>query len=471
MNKYKRLLQNSSIFLIANFGSKLISFLLVRFYTEVLTPAEYGIIDIITTTVNLAVPIVSLCITEAVLRFSIDDIDNRKTIFSMGILTALVGNIAFTAAAPVLMGIKNFHDYVLLILLLTATNCLYLISAHFSRGIGQSKVFAFSGLLYTILQIGCNLLFLLVFKWGIQGYLLSTVVSSVLSTAYIIVFGKIYRYVSFEFKPVYLKQMLLYSIPLIPNSAFWWIMQSSDRYVISSMMTEADNGLYAVANKIPTIITTVSAIFFQAWQLSSVEESDSKDKKSFFSNVFNALSMVLICSTSFLMLILQPLYKLLVESSYYSGWQSTPYLLIAMVFSCFASFLGTNYVAMKKTKGAFVTTVIGAIINIVLNILLTPIWGIKGTALATAIAFLVTWLARMIDTKKFVRIKYSSLTLIISLVILMLQGTLLALGKDSVVIQAVLFTAVILLHIKLIIGLIKFGVGFIRKLFTKSTGA
>ena len=257
--------------------------------------------------------------------------------------------------------------------------------------------------------------------------------------------------------------MVIYSLQLIPNSVFWWIMQSADRYIITFMLSSNENGLYAVANKIPTIISTVSTVFFQAWQISSVEEAQSVKKNDFYSNIFDALSTVLIISTSAIMVVLQPLYKLLTERAYYSGWTSTPFLLCAMVFSCYSSFLGTNYVAMKKTKGVFLTTITGALVNVLLNIALTPIMGIEGTALATFISFFVTWGSRVFGTRKFVKIKYLLLTFWLPTVLMVVQAILLTVGVHSMMIQLMFFIVIMMLYSKKIIEFIIFALSFLKK--------
>lgn len=463
MNKYTKLAKNTGIFFIANFGSKILTFLLVRFYTELLSTEEYGIIDLLTTTTSLAFPIITLCITEAVLRFSIDDTDNRGKILTNGMLVAVIGNLLFVLSAPIFMQIDTFADNVAWIYLLTLTNSLYVILAHFSRGIGNAKLFALSGILHTVLQIGFNLIFLLGFSLGIKGYLLSAVLANVLTAVLIFIMGKLHQYIRNHVDKQYLKEMLIYAAPLIPNSVFWWVMQSADRYIIAYMLSAADNGLYAVANKIPTLVSTVSSIFFQAWQLSSVEEANSERKSSFYTNIFNALSTVLILFASFIMVVIQPVYRLLTEASYYAGWTCTPFLLCAMVFSCYSSFLGTNYVAMKKTKGVFVTTVIGAITNVVLNFVLTPIMGLKGTALATLIAFVLTWVARIIDTRHFVKIEYPFATFWLTTALMLGQATLLTVGVHSVWIQIGIFAAILALNGKKVFAFIQYGYAFIRK--------
>lgn len=463
MSKYSKLAKNTSIFFVANFGSKILTFLLVRFYTELLSTEEYGVIDLLNTTACLAFPLITLGVTDAVLRFSIDDIDNRGKILTSGLLVAVVGNLLFVLSAPVFLKINTFSDNVVWIYLLTLTNSLYAITAHFSRGIGKTELFAFAGVLHTILQIGLNIVFLLGFSLGIKGYLMASVLANLLVSIVITIAGNLHRFVIKNIDGKYLKLMLVYSIPLIPNSIFWWVMQSSNRFLITYLLSAADNGLYAVANKIPTLITTIGSIFFQAWQISSVEEANSNQKNLFYTQVFSGLSTLLILATSFILVVLQPVYKILTEESYHIGWTCTPFLLCAMVYYCYSNFLGTNYIAMKKTTGVFLTTVVGAIANIILSIILLPIMGLEGTSLSTLIAFAITWIARILGTRHFVTIKYPILSFWVPSVLILCQAALLTFGIHSMLIQLAFFIVIVLLYLKDILRYLKSGYQLIRE--------
>ncbi|MBE6768264.1 MAG: hypothetical protein E7549_05055 [Ruminococcaceae bacterium] len=471
MNRYKKLLKNSGVFFIANMGSKLATFLLVRFYTGVLTQAEYGTADLLFSTVNLIVPIITLCITEAALRFSIDDRENRPKILTMSCAIALGGNLLLLLAAFLLWGVAPFGGHPLLFCGMSLASSLHLVTTQFTRGIGKTKLFALSGVLHTVLQIGFNILFLLPpLSWGITGYLWASLLANAVTVMIVFFGGRLWEYLTPVFDKAYLKEMLIYSCPLIPNQLCWQLMHSSSRYVIVFVLSEAANGLYAAASKLPTIISVVSHIFFQAWQLSSVDEAKSADKAHFYSKVFTILAMVLTCGTSFCFVILQPLYGVFVDASYYEGWRCTPYLFIGVLFSCYSGFIGTNYVAMKKTKGAFFTTVVGAVLNIVLNLVLVPLCGIIGSAIATAVAYAVTWLVRAWDTRKFVTVHYGVRDFILPTVLLCTQATLLTLNVTSWIPQAVVFVAIVALYGKDIVALLKQGAGMGKQLLRKKKG-
>ena len=157
MNKYTKLIKNSGIFAIANVGSHFISFLLVRFYTELLTIEQYGMIDVMVTTTSLVIPIVSLAIVEAVLRFSIDD-ENPKEVFSNGILVAICGSLAFAVVGPLVFIRTAYKDYFVLMALLVFLTSIDNICAQHVRGIGRVSVFAISGIIKTATLAGSNIL-------------------------------------------------------------------------------------------------------------------------------------------------------------------------------------------------------------------------------------------------------------------------------------------------------------------------
>lgn len=214
--------------------------------------------------------------------------------------------------------------------------------------------------------------------------------------------------------------MLLYSIPLIPNAIMWWAMSSLNRYMIVFFLELSANGIYAIASKIPSLLSIINSIFFQAWQMSAIEEANSKEKSKFYTNVFNVFSVFMLITTSIILVHLKLIMSIF-SDNYYDSWKYVPFLMLGVVFSSYSSFLGTNYIAAKKTTGVFKTSVVGAIINITLNFLLIPFIGLYGAAIGTMVSFMVIWILRIIDTRNFVTIKINLYKLILSFIIIFIQ--------------------------------------------------
>ncbi|WP_026572831.1 lipopolysaccharide biosynthesis protein [Bacillus sp. UNC438CL73TsuS30] len=464
MNIYKKLISNSLIFAVGNLGSKLIVFLLVPLYTYYLTTSEFGLVDLMITATGLLIPAFSLSIFDSVLRFVMDKNYDKQAILINSFVVTFLGVAILIMLYPVLLILFPFDQYISYFYLLLIAQAISTILNQFIRANGKVKVFAASGIINALLLLILNVTFLVIFHKGITGYLLSLIFSYLGSSLFSFFVGKVFleinlKKINFQL----MKEMLQYSIPLIPNSLMWWIMSLSDRYVITFFLGLSANGLYALANKIPNILSIVSSIFFQAWQLSAIEESKSKEKSRFYTNVFNAFSITMLLSTSLILAHLKFIIELFVADNYYVAWKYVPFLLLGVVFSSFSGFLGTNYIAAKKTSGVFKTSVIGALINILANIILIPKIGINGAAVGTMLSFVAIWLLRIKDTKEFVTIKLNIIRLSLSLLFIFFQiGLLYNNLKFGYLFQILILVIIIIINYKdiklLLIRVIEFRV-------------
>lgn len=406
-SKYKKLVKNSVVFFIGNLGSKVITFLIVPFYTYYLTTAEYGTADLVTTTVNLLVPFAMVGMNEAVLRFTVSKEVDVKTIASNSLLVVIAGWLICWLLFPLFRMFSVIGDNVVCFLLLLCLTSFNYVFMQLLRGIGKSKAFAANGVVITFVTAFSNVLALAVWHLGVGGYLASMVVAQFIGALHIIVSCRLWNYLAFSSLNRHaLNAMLTYCIPLIPNSLMWWIMSASDRYVILFFIGASANGIYNVAQKIPQIVNIVYNIFMQAWQISAIEERESADNARFQSTVFRYIFVVLAVASSLIAATAYPVYTFLMSSSYEGSWQPVAMLSLANLFSCVAAFFGTTYVVTKESKKAFSTTAIGAIVNIALTLLLVPAFGIMGAAGATAISYAVIAAVRARDTRKFIKLDF-----------------------------------------------------------------
>ena len=421
---------------------------MVRFYTEVFTKAEYGIIDLITTTAGFIIPIITMGINEAVFRFSMDNNEERKNVFSQGVIVAFVGNVVVAS----LLMLFDFGPYITryryLFILFCFIDCFYIMISNFCRGMEKSTLYAVSGILNSILHLVFVVVFLVGFNLGISGYFYAFSLSNII-TITVLLFA-LRKQIEFSLKPQInlLKSMLIYSIPLIANNCCWWLLSSMDKYVIAWQLGSEANGIFAAASKLPSLLTMLSTIFFQAWQLSSVQESQSEDKQKFYSEMHDFIYIGLAIASSALMAVIKPIYLLLVGDDFSQGWVYTPFLILAMLFSALASFYSVNYIAMKKTKGALYTSLTAAIANMILNVILTAKFGIFGTAFATMLSYMLLWVITIWDTSKFVKIKTNIVKMLLTIIILLIQAFMISFGIANMLAHVVLLTLLVLIHLK-----------------------
>lgn len=291
MNRYQTLAANTALISIGTFGSKLLVFLMVRFYTGYLTPAEYGTADLITQTANLLIPIASLDVAEGVFRFAADRREQRAEVFTIGVYTMLFAAAALLAALPLLRVLIGERQLGTLLAVFIIAACAHALCAQFIRAEGHTALYALQGLLNTALYLALNVLFLAVFRWGVMGYLLSTVVADCMSTLFLVCKERLWRRFRVSPNLTLWRQIYSYCVPLIPAAIFWWVMGVSDRYMVKWFLGSDANGIYAVAYKIPTILTILATVFMDAWQLSAIAESgDQKTHLRFYGRVWDAFA-------------------------------------------------------------------------------------------------------------------------------------------------------------------------------------
>ncbi len=474
MNQYKSLAKNSFLFAVGSIGSKAISFFMLPLYTRFLSTSDYGQLDVLQTTISLLIPLVTLQAVEAVFRFSIDmrEKDSALSVLINAFFLCIVGILVTLSLFPVFHHFEPFSSYIAFFYSIMFLTMFDSILKQFVRGLEKIKTFVASDLAYTASFVAINIVFLVNLKWGLKGYFLSMVLAHLISIVILVFFGNVFKYLNFKFfDQSFLKTMLIYSIPLIPNGLMWWIISVSDRYILTYFLGFDATGIYSVANKFPSLITVMNSIFFMAWQLSAMQEYGKEGYSQFYKNIFGVLSAFLFTIIAFILLILKPLMSIFVAESFYESWRYVPFLLIGAVFHAFSSFFGTNYTASKKTIGAFTTTVVGAVVNVAINFILIPVWGIQAAAFSTMMAYLATWLMRVMDTKKFTKIKIDWKSLNFSVVIIGIQ----ILGLYFIEDVALFFTAetllvLILLFIqrKYIKQVYNFGINLLSELREKS---
>lgn len=403
--RLKRLFGNTMVFTAGKFISKLLVFLMMPLYTACLSEAQYSTADLITQLANLLIPLACLGISEGIFRNAAAKEGDKQAFFSSGIAILGISTAAFLLLSPLLLLLEYFAPYLWLIILFVLCSNFHSVCAQYVCAIGKTKTFAAQGILNTALNIAFNLLFLLGFGMKIEGYVLSVVCADFVTTLVLIVFCRLWK--AFSLKKISRKlmgEMLRFSLPLIPTTVFWWITGVSDRYLVAGMRSDTENGLYAAAYKIPTLLTYMVSVFNEAWRLSAVRESDDADScADFFGKVFRYYVAIVFVGGAFLIAFAKVGSILLFADSYYDAWLYVPILVLATVFTSFDSFLASAYFTKKKTMASFYTSMVGAVLNIILNLIWIPAWGAVGASVATLISYFVVFVLRAATMHRYIR--------------------------------------------------------------------
>lgn len=424
--KYKRLFNDTLLFVISNFGSKILVLLMVPLYTSVLTTEEYGVADIVMTTVTLLAQVLTLSIYEATLRFALDKKNKSGDVLSNSILIILLSSVVMAVLALVLKKTDNvLSEYWWLLIALFFTDSLKTCFSNYAKGRERSKIFAIQGIVYTAVLVVSNVVLLTLLKAGINGYLISIIAANLGSLFFIIIAMGLWKEI-FILSPNtrLMQKMIMYSIPLVPSAVAWWVNASADKYMLIALVGASANGFYAAAHKIPAIFTALTSVFSQAWRISAISSFEELGYGSddFYSTVYNTYITVCIYACMIVTFFSQIIAKVLFKADYYMAWVLVPPLLLASIFEAFSGFLASIYAAIKKTNILFISTILGAVFNIALNYYLIKIMGVWGAPIATFVSFIIVWIIRAIVLNRAMKIKVNNLRLASSVLILIICG-------------------------------------------------
>lgn len=432
MSRYTKLGKNIALITIGNFASKLLSFFLIPLYTAVLTTGEFGVADLMTTTINLISPFFTLLISESIMRFALDKEIKKSEVLGIGLSVSLCGFVVMLLFSPLLLLSNDLRPFYPLFIAYYFAATLHSIVSQFVKGIEKVGVYSLAGVAQTICFISLNLILLLGVKIGVHGYLISLIAAHFFATIILWFGARIGKYLppSLSLNRSLLKQMLRYSIPLIPNALSWWISNSADKYVLTFLCGISVTGVYSVSQRIPSMFSIVSTIFLSAWQISAIEDFGSEHSRKFFSEIYRSYSALNILIVSGIICFTRVIAGVIFSCDFYAGWVYVPILVYAYLFFAMAGFLGTIYTTAKKTRMVFTSTVISALTNIALNFLLIPQMAGVGAAIATFASYFLVWIIRLVDSRRIIKLDIDirrdtvGYLLVAVQVILMLTNTL-----------------------------------------------
>lgn len=406
MSKGKDLAKNTAIVSIGKICTQLITFFLLPVYTAVLSNEEYGVVDLLNTLTSLLLPIVTLQIEQGIFRYLIDCRENNEkqiklitTIIRFMIIQSIACIVIFLCISPF---IHNEYKYFLMANLLMGIFSSLLLQI--CRGLGDNATYAIGSFITGAFTVVLNVIFIVAFRWGAYGMLGATAISNFICAVYIFLKRKIYKYIKpKQFDKKILKEIIKYSVPLIPNMISWWIVSASDRTIISAVIGIAQNGIYSAANKFSGVFTTLYSVFNLTWTESASININSEDRDEFFSKILDFVIRFFGCLCLGTIAVMPFVFNILINEKFAEAYYQIPILILGSVFNILVSFVGSIYVAKKLTKEIAKTSIISAVINIFVNIVLIKSIGLYAASISTVIAYALMFIYRWIDVKKYVK--------------------------------------------------------------------
>lgn len=421
MSKEKELAKNTAIITLGKICTQLVSFLLLPLYTSLLSTEEYGAVDLVLTYSSLLLPVITLALDQAVFRFLIDvrnDEEKKKSVIQSVFRTsALLFLIVSVVIIVIQAFIQNgFMIYFWLVLLATTISSILL---QLARGLGDSIGYTVGSTVIAVIQVICNVIFLVGFGMGAEGMMLAIFVGNMLGSIFLSKRCNLFYYLhGHQSDKAVLKEMLGYSIPLIPNQLSWWVLNASDRVIVSFFIGIAGNGIIAVANKFPSVYIQFSNIFNISWTESAALHIDDKDAKRFFTNTIVSVYRLFLCLCCGMIVALPFVFPVMINKQYNEAYNLIPIYMISSLANAVVSLYGVIYVARKRTKEIAQTAMYAAAINAVSHLALIKFIGLYAAAISTLLGYGCMAIYRYYHSRRYLVIKFDTATLLSTVVLI-----------------------------------------------------
>lgn len=446
MSRSKELVKNTIIIAIGRICTQFVSFLLLPVYTHYLSTAEYGTFDVIITCTGLIAPILSLQLERAIFRFLVDARNDKRLqdkLLSTTFAT-IVPPILLTLIVMPILGLVFNLAYWQYIALIIVSAIISNITLQIPRGLGKNIHYSIGSMLAGFTNGAISIIAVIFFRSGITGILIANIVAHCVSIIYIFIAMKMYKQIRFSRRDrKTLKELLHFSIPMIPNDICYWVISISDRLLIFMFLGDSLNGIYAASAKFPTLIVTAYNMFNLSWMETVSAHANDADAKQYLSKTYNTIVKLFAFVCMLAIAVVPFIFNIIVGENFAESYQYIAVLILGAFFNITVGMLGSVYIGYKKTKEMAKTTMLAAIINIVVNLALIKFIGVWAAVFSTVAAYAIVTFLRLSSIQKTVQIK-TDRKMFLTLLLLFIINIVLY-SQNNIVLNVINLVAVLIL--------------------------
>ena len=406
MNHKSQLIKNTVIIAIGKIGSQVLSYILLPLFTARMAVEEYGTYDLACTLSVFLAPVITLLMEESMFRFLIDakTEKEKKDIISQTVIYTIIGFLLFVPLALIFFRVYSKYptSFTNVFIIFIISDVLILVSSALARGLSEIKLYSITNFILGISTLAITILMLLFYPKA-EGLLWANTIANLITAIIVFAKLKIHLYIGKPNKTI-MKKMVRYSLPLVPNSISWSIINMSDRIILTQLINEAANGIYAMASKFPSIINVLYSYFYTAWKESAAKIIKDENREEAYNSIYHDMQKFLYAVTICLIAAMPFAFPLFINQSYSEAYKYIPIIMIATYYSCVSSFYGGIFGAFKKTRIMGTTTIIAAILNLIVDLTLINYIGIYAACISTLLSNMLISIYRKHKLRKYLKL-------------------------------------------------------------------
>lgn len=403
----KAFLKDSAIYTIPTIISRGLSFFLIPLYTRVLSPSDYGSLDLLTVFISIVNLTIALEISQGLARYYTEENDgNQKVKYASTVLWftilcytifAIVVFLNSNYLSPIVLGQQGLVEtFQIGIAYMWVNGIFYLVQNQFRWEL-KSRNYSIISVLMSLVTAIVSVWLAYYLKMGLNGILIGLL--SGVSVGSIVGLVQLRKTFGFQFDMRKLREMLKFSMPLVFSSVAVWLSLYIDRIMINHLLAIDQVGLYGIGYRVASIAGMVMVGFQGALTPLIFTHYKEKHTPIQIEKIFRLFLSLTLIVFMFLTLFSKDILVLLTTPEFYGGSIVVIYLVPAVLLANMYIFAPGIGIA-KKNHFYIWINVSGAILNVILNYLLIPYLGIIGAGVATSITYLGTFILHMVISQK-----------------------------------------------------------------------
>lgn len=394
---------------------KVASFVMLPVYTRFLTPADYGVIELLGMTIDVIGMVTGIGLVTGVFKFYFEENDpaGKKALISTAALavvalaaaTSLVGLALAPELSRLIFGsLTNLHYLRWYFLLYLLQNFEY-VPLLLMRAENRSVFFVTVNTMKLAAMLSLNILFVVYFRMGIEGVLASSIITS--AAVAIGLTGFLIRRVGIGFSIEKFRRMLLFGGPLVPWMLGNFVLVFSDRFFLNHYIDTSTVGIYSLAYKFAFLLSAFAYIPFETvWSSQRFEVAKQPDAPEIYARVFLYLNVILGGVGLMVALFVRDFLSVMSAPGFLSAYRLVPLLLAAQIMFTWSGHWNLGIVISGRTKVLGIGAVVLVPLTLILNYLLIPRFGMYGAAWATIAAYTTRFLWIYWFAQNYYPIKY-----------------------------------------------------------------
>lgn len=390
---------------------KLASFIMLPVYTRYLTPADYGVLELLGMTIDVIGMIAGIGLASSVFKFYADaegqEEKNRvistAAIAAVGLasLASALGFLFSPLLSETVIGEAGNATYFRLYFLIYLLQNFEYVPLMLMRAKHRSTLFVSVNVAKLVSMLSLNIYFVVHLRMGVMGVLTSNLITGAIVAAALTVY--LVRQAGVHFSMSHLRDMARFGNPMILWSLSSFVLVFSDRYFLNHYAGTGAVGVYSLAYKFAFMVSSFAYQPFRlVWEPQRFEIAKRADALDVYTRVFLYMNVIVGTAGLAITLFVRDFLGVMADPAFFSAYKVAPLLIAAQIVFLWVNYCNVGLFLKSKTRVMGVVGVVGAAATILLNFLLIPRFGIFGAAWATLAAYgLRFWLIQRVSQRHY----------------------------------------------------------------------